>query len=284
MILIVDFGSQTTHLIARRLKDLGAVSLIVAPEDAVSSVQNEKPQGIILSGGPSSVYEKGAPTIDKEIFSFDVPMLTICFGMQLTSHLLGGEVVSGRKEYGPARLTLKDPSTSLRMTILKDLPDEFTVWMSHGDEVLSMSGNFVILGSTEHVPYAFVADDMKKYYGLQFHPEIEHTEYGGVILENFIEICGVEKKQHVLDPGKMIASIRETVGDAHVIAAVSGGLDSTVAATLVARAIGEQLIPIHINSGLMREGTVEAVKHYFKDTLKIQPIILNKKSVFLKTL
>lgn len=281
LLLVVDFGSQTAHLITRRLKDLGVKSRLVDPLDAYKIAQKDKPAGLIFSGGPASVYEKNAPTITKKIFTLGIPTLTICYGMQLTSHLLGGKVKSGRKEYGPATITLKNRKKS---QILKGLPESFTIWMSHGDEILSMPKNFTILGSTQTVRYAFVVDEKKKYYGLQFHPEIEHTEFGNTILSNFIAICRIERKEHKLNIGVLIENIKKTVGNAYVIAAVSGGLDSTVAATLVAHAIGKQLIPVHINSGLMRKGTLETVKYYFKDVLGIQPIILNKQSVFLKAL
>lgn len=288
MVIVIDFGSQTAHLITRRLKALGCPAKLITPEDALSEIENEKPQGIILSGGPASVYEKGAPTIDKKIFSLGIPMLTICYGMQLTAYLLGGKVVSGRKEYGPATIQLK--METAMSPILKGLPKKFTIWMSHGDEVQTMPKNFTILGSTEHVPYAFVADEKKKYYGLQFHPEVEHTENGEQILKNFTEICGISKSIIASSSSsrndkekEMIQKIKETVGTSSAIAAVSGGLDSTVAATLVAKSVGKQLIPIHVDSGLMREGTTEQVIKYFR-TLGIEPIVLYKQKEFLKAL
>lgn len=281
MLLIVDFGSQTTHLIARRLKELGAGSKIVTPEEVFHTVEEEKPDGIILSGGPASVYENGAPTIEKKVFSLDIPMLTICYGMQLTSHLLGGEVVSGRKEYGPAKLELRIKNHELRIT--EGLPEEFTVWMSHGDEVLSMPENFVMLGSTEHVPYAFVADEEKKYYGLQFHPEVEHTEYGTQILKNFVAICGATLIPFVLDPEKMIDKIRETVGEKHVIGAVSGGVDSTVAGVLVAKAIGRKFTPIFVDNGLMRPDAASTLDSVFTP-YGVKPVIVDVAEEMLEKL
>ncbi len=278
-ILIVDFGSQTTHLIARRLRDIGAQSLIVTPEVAVSFLEKENVAGIILSGGPSSVYEEGAPTIAKEIFAFDVPMLTICYGMQLTSHVLGGKVVSGRKEYGPAVLTIKNEASP----ILNGLPETSTVWMSHGDEVLSMPENFVVLGSTEHVPYAFVADDIRKYYGLQFHPEVEHTEIGIQILKNFLEICRVTLTPHKIDPEAMIRRIQEIVEDKHVIGAVSGGVDSTVAGVLVAKAIGNRFTPIFVDNGLMRPDATGTLEEVFAP-YGVKPVIVNVEQEMLEKL
>ena len=262
LILIVDFGSQTTHLIGRRLRDLGIKIKIINPENAIFEIKKENPKGIVLSGGPASVYEKGSPTIDKKIFALDIPMLTICYGMQLTSHLLGGKVVSGKKEYGPSVLKLN--SKKKKSKIADGLPKKFTIWMSHGDEVLTMPKNFSIAGSTEHVPYAFVVDEKKKYYGLQFHPEVEHTEYGTQILQNFIDICEVSQQVHVLNPQNMIEEIKKTVGDSYVIGAVSGGVDSTVAGVLVASAIGDHFIPVFVNNGLMREDAISNLGEVFK--------------------
>lgn len=281
MVVVVDFGSQTAHLIVRRLKELGCPAKLITPENALLELIKEKPQGIILSGGPASVYEKGAPTIDKKIFSLKIPMLTICYGMQLTSHLKGGKVISGRKEYGPAKLELRIKNQELR--ILNGLPNKFTVWMSHGDEVLSMPENYFKLGSTENVPYAFVADESKKYYGLQFHPEVEHTENGTQILKNFIEICGVKLKNYSINSQNIIEEIRTKVGKAHVIGAVSGGVDSTVAATLVAKAIGKQFIPIFVDNGLMRADAEESVKTLFKK-FNIKAIILKVEKEMLRKL
>ena len=278
-ILVVDFGGQTAHLITRRLKDLGVSSRLVEPEVALAEIAKQPPKGIIFSGGPSSVCEEGAPTIDKEIFTLSLPMLDICYGLQLRSHLLGGEVISGTKEYGPVQLHLNHPSP----TIAKGLPKEFTVWMSHGDSVLSMPKEFEIIGSSDNVAYAFVADEKNKHYGVQFHPEIEHTEFGNILLENFITICGIERKIHVLDPNKMIAQVKETVGNAHVIGAVSGGVDSTVAGTLVARAIGKNFTPIFVDNGLMREDAEVSVKRVF-EPLGVVPIIVKVEEEMLALL
>src|SRR3989338_9917625 len=152
MILIVDFGSQTTNLISRRLKELGTPTHIVLPEHALKEIKKSTPAGIILSGGPASVYEDGAPTIDKEIFLLGIPTLDICYGLQLRAHLLGGEVVSGSKEYGPAKMRINDHKSE----ITRGLPQEFIVWMSHGDSVLSIPNNFTVIGSTDKVPYALI--------------------------------------------------------------------------------------------------------------------------------
>ncbi|MDE2590298.1 MAG: glutamine-hydrolyzing GMP synthase, partial [Patescibacteria group bacterium] len=285
MIYVLDFGGQTAHLITRRLKELGVATKFIVPEHAMSELTDkignvkQEVKGIILSGGPMSVYEDGAPTVDPKLFSLSVPSLDICYGLQLRSHLLNGKVVSGTKEYGPVHLTITNHSSP----ITKDLPKEATVWMSHGDSVLSMPENFKIIGSSESVPYAFVVDDMHKQYGVQFHPEIEHTEIGMQILKNFIDICGITKQVQALNPDAMIGMIKQTVGEAHIIGAVSGGVDSTVAATLVAKAIGTQFTPIFVNNGLMRPDAVETVRNLFH-RFDIVPIVCEVEDEMLKKL
>lgn len=290
MILVIDFGGQTAHLITRRLKELGVASKFLPPEEAMSflkgtkeskepKVPNDVVKGIIFSGGPMSVYEKDAPTVDPKIFSIQVPQLDICYGLQLRSYLLGGKVESGTKEYGPVHLRI----TNHESRITKGLPDEATVWMSHGDSVLSMPENFTIIGSSETVPYAFVVDDKNKQYGLQFHPEIEHTEIGMQILANFIEICDIKPQKHVLDPQAMIANIKETVGSAHVIGAISGGVDSSVAGALVAKAIGKQFTPIFVDNGLMRPDAENSVINLFKK-FGITPIVVRCEKEMLEKL
>ncbi len=279
MLLVVDFGSQTAHLIGRRIKELGAKVAIVTPDMAVSSIQTETPEGIIFSGGPSSVYEEGAPTIDSQIFSLGIPILAICYGMQLTSHLMGGKVVSGRKEYGPATLRIANGTSP----IAHGLPEKMTIWMSHGDEVLSMPDNYLLLGSTEHVPYAFVADEAKKYYGLQFHPEVEHTEHGTQILKNFLQICGVALQNHEVRVEELIEKVQKIVGDKHVIGAVSGGVDSTVAGVLVAKAIGKKFTPVFVNNGLMRPDAERDLEEVFAP-FGIKPVIIDAESEMLSLL
>lgn len=285
MIYVLDFGGQTAHLITRRLKELGVATRFIVPEQAMkeildsSGIVKEEVKGIILSGGPMSVYEEGAPTVDPKLFALPVPSLDICYGLQLRSQLLKGKVVSGTKEYGPVHVTIKDHTSP----ITKNLPQEATVWMSHGDSVLSMPENFKIVGSSESVPYAFVVDDARKQYGVQFHPEIEHTEIGMQILKNFVEICGITPQKQTLSPETMIKKIQETVGSAHVIGAVSGGVDSTVAATLVAQAVGNQFTPIFVNNGLMRPDAVETVRNLFK-RFDIVPLVCEVEEEMLQKL
>ncbi len=279
MIIIVDFGSQTTHLIGRRLKEIGVDTKIVSPEQALFESKKET-QGIILSGGPASVYEKNAPNVNVDIFNLGIPILGICYGLQLTAHLLGGKVISGKKEYGPAVLQMADG----RWQMTNKLSKQFTVWMSHGDEVIALPKGFETLGSTEHVPFALVEDSKRKIIGLQFHPEVEHTEYGTQILKNFIEICNVSGLTKDIDIVGMKRNIQKIVGEKdYVIGAVSGGVDSTVAATLTAKAIGKRFIPVYVNNGLMRRGTQEHVIKIFKK-IGIKPIVVNVAGEMLKRL
>lgn len=312
MILIIDFGSQTTHLIGRRIRELGCKANIVEPEPALAEIHELQPKGIILSGGPASVYEDGAPTIDKKIFDLNIPILGICYGLQLTAKLLDGKVIAGRKEYGPAELEIARLQRfersdcgqgNWKFEITKNLPHKFLVWMSHGDEVVKLPSGFETIGSTEHVPFAFAANENKKVYGLQFHPEVEHTEYGTKILENFKKICESEtlsQTRHprgvpVAAPGylgsikdagdiqKLEDNIKTIVGKKYVIGAVSGGVDSTVAAVLTTHAIGQQFIPVYVNNGLMREDTTYHVEKIFTK-IGIKPIILHVEEKMLEKL
>jgi len=271
MIYVIDFGSQTAHLIARRIQELGSPAKFITPHDAIAEIELKKPQGIILSGGPASVYEEGSPTIDKKIFEIGVPILAICYGFQLTAHLLGGKVVSGKKEYGPAKLEIGN----LKLEITSGLPQQSTVWMSHGDEIVTLPHGFETIGSTDHVPFAFAQDTKRNITGLLFHPEVEHTQVGDTILKNFISACGVVSKKHTIDVKKIEEGIKNEVGDAYVIGAVSGGVDSTVAGVLTAKAIGDKFIPIYVNNGLMRQGTTEHVKKIFTEIAKINPIVID---------
>ncbi len=262
MIVIVDFGSQTSHLISRRIKEFGASSKLVSPEDALPEILKNKDNidGIVLSGGPSSVYLKNAPTISPDIFNLNIPIFGICYGLQLTAKLLGGKVISGKKEYGPAQLEIPNSKSQ----IAKNIPKKLTVWMSHGDEVIKLPEGFKVLGSSEHVPFAFVENKNKKIFGLQFHPEVEHTDYGTKIIKNFLNICAVNFKKEIIDEKELIKDIREKVGKYSVIGAVSGGVDSTVASVLTAKAIGKNFHPVYVDNGLMRKGTEEHLNKIFK--------------------
>lgn len=278
MIIVVDFGSQTAHLIGRRLRDLGVGVEYVVPEEALESVEKYKPTGIILSGGPSSVYEAGAPTIDPKIFELGLPVMGLCYGCQLMAKLLGGEVKSGQKEYGPSVVTFSKN--------LFELPsNSCSVIMSHGDSVIKLPDGFEIIGTTDSVPYAAVMNEPKKLYGLLFHPEADHSEYGNEIFKHFAEkICHETLHPLSLDPEPIIAQIKETVGSAQVICAVSGGVDSTVAAAMIAKAIGKQLIAVYVESGLMRDNTMEYVQNLFTEHVQATLVVVDARARFMKAL
>ena len=282
MLLIFDFGSQTTHLISRRLRRLGVKNLILKPENALEKIEKYKPSGIILSGGPASVYEKNAPSIDEKIFRLKLPILGICYGLQLTAKLLKGKVIKGNREYGPEKLKI-----TFNSPLFEGLPKSFTVWMSHGDEVVKLPKGFKPIAYTSEVSNAAIQSPDLKIFGVQFHPEIFHTEHGEKILANFAKICGFKTSTSGINVEKIIQKIRrfwEENGKGKAIAAVSGGVDSTVAAALVARAIGKNLVPVYCENGLMRYNTEKLVKKIFQDILKIKPKIIRCQGLFLKKL
>lgn len=279
MIIVIDFGSQTAHLIARRLREMGVKVDIIAPENALDFLKTRKVYGIIFSGGPASVYEKGAPTIDKKIFDLGIPILGICYGQQLTAHLLsGGKTVKDKyREDGPATLIIDIPSP-----LFAGISNHSRIWMSHGDTVVSPPAGFELIAHSETIKSAAIANEKKKIYGVQFHPEVEHTEHGNLILLNFVKnICKVRIKKYSIDVQKMIKKIKKIVGNKKAIAAVSGGVDSTVAATIVAKAIGKRLTVIYADNGLMRLGTREEVEEIFHKKLKVAVRIIDCKKEFL---
>jgi GMP synthase (glutamine-hydrolysing) len=281
MIWVVDFGGQTAHLIERRIRELGQDTLFLTPIEATRHLKKEKPSGIILSGGPDSVYEKDAPTLPRNFFENKIPVLGICYGMQLHSYLMGGKVISGKKEYGPAEIKLKVQNSKFK--IVDGLSSKFRVWMSHGDEVIEVPKNTTSIGSTPRVPYAFVEDKARNFIGIQFHPEVEHTEHGMTILRNFVELCGLKVGEKKFDIEQMKTDIKNKVGDSYVIGAISGGVDSTVAGILTADAIGKKFIPVYVENGLMREGTAEFVSKIFKKH-GIVPIFANVEDEMLMLL
>lgn len=280
MILIVDFGSQTAHLIGRRLRQLGVTSEYVDPNDALPVIKEKHPRGIILTGGPASVYEHGAPTINPEIFTIGIPVLGICYGWQLMAKLLGGDVKNTRKEYGPEILRLVNKSSMFSVP-----KNECSVFMSHGDTVVALPKGFTLMGSTKSVPYAAVADEKRKLYGVQFHPEADHTQLGLEMLENFVcDICGEKLMPLELSPDSIIQSIKDAVGDKKVICAVSGGVDSTIAAFLIGKAIGKHLIPVYVESGLMRPETDKRVKDIFITFIHADLVFVDARKRFMNAL
>lgn len=287
MILIIDFGSQTTHLISRRLADLGQTVKIIAPEKATFTIDQLKPQGVILSGGPSSVYASGAPTIDPAIFHLPIPILGICYGLQLIVHLLGGVVKRGRKkEFGPAILKIHDQSDLFLLSKNK-LPSSFIVWMSHGDVVAKLPTDFCAIGRTKMTKYAVVENRKKKIYGLQFHPEVIHTQFGKEILENFLKIAGLSIKPRKIDTvfiDNLVADVKDSIVSEKAICALSGGVDSSVAAVLTHEAIGRQLQGIYIDSGLMRRGETAQLEQIFKKDYQVKVKVIRAQKIFLKNL
>jgi GMP synthase (glutamine-hydrolysing) len=281
MILIIDFGSQTAHLIGRRLRQLGVSVSYANPEQAIDAIHTNKPTGIILSGGPNDIsYDNATLSVDKAIFSLDIPVLGICYGWQLIAHLLGGEVKHSKKEYGPEDIIF-DTQPSIF-----NLPEkQFSVIMSHGDTVTKLPDGFIAVGHTNHVDYAAVMHEGKRIFGIQFHPEAHHSKYGMRLLQQFaIDICGEQLNPMTLNPKTIIADIKKTVGSQKVICAVSGGVDSTVAAFLIGKAIGKNLIPVYVDSGLMRPETDTLVTHIFTKLIQADLVIVDAKQRFLEAL
>ncbi len=260
-IAILDFGSQYTQLIARRVRSLRVYCEIFRFDTAVATLADRRPKGAILSGGPASVLADGAPGCDPALWRLNVPLLGICYGMQLMARDLGGTVRPGRaREYGMARIRVCEADT-----LFRDMPTELDVWMSHGDQVAVLPPGFRPLASTPECPYAAMADERGRRYGLQFHPEVAHTPRGTAILSRFLfEVCGCagdwEMAGHLDD---CVRRIREQVGDAHVLCGLSGGVDSAVVAALTYRAIGRRLHCVFVDNGLLRAGEAEQVEQTF---------------------
>jgi GMP synthase (glutamine-hydrolysing) len=284
-ILILDFGSQYTQLIARRVRECQIYSEIHPYHMGIEAIRSFAPRGIILSGGPASVYEKDAPHSDPAIFKLGIPVLGICYGMQLMGHLLGGEVIRARKrEYGKATLIL-----SRQSPLFKGLGGKgkaLSVWMSHGDLVRTLPSGFCAIASSENTPFTAVENRRAKIYGLQFHPEVVHTPEGLSILKNFLfEICGCKHlwtMRSFLD--QAIDDVRKRVGPGKVICGLSGGVDSTVVAVLLHRAIGRRLQCIFVNNGLLRKDEASRVVNLFRRHFKIPLTYVDAEARFLKTL
>ncbi len=260
---ILDFGSQYGQLIARRVREHNVYSVICRSDITAKELSKLGVKGLILSGGPASVYDKNAPRCDEQIFELDVPVLGICYGMQLGCQILGAEVVAARsREYGRTTLSIID-----KKDLFANLPNSITAWASHGDQVGRLGDNFVTLATTESCPHAAVRHKRKKFFGVQFHPEVSHTPKGGVILENFlIGICGCSGDWKMSDlAAEAIETVRKRVGDATVICGLSGGVDSSVTASLVHKAIGDKLVCIFVDNGLLRKNERENVVSTFRD-------------------
>jgi len=267
-ILILDFGSQYTQVIARRIRECQVYSEIIRFDTPAAELAALKPNGLILSGGPASVYDKGAPQIDPQIFSLGVPVLGICYGLMLMAHRLGGRVVfTGRREYGAGILHIKNGSE-----LLGGLGEQLDVWNSHGDEVTALPKGFRVAGTTQGCDFAAVEDPQRKLYGLQFHPEVAHTPRGREILQNFLfHICHCAMDWTM---GSFIeeacARVRKQVGDQKVVLGLSGGVDSSVTAALLHKAIGDQLTCIFVNNGLLRAREEEVVQRVFGENFHVR--------------
>ena len=281
-ILILDFGSQYTQVIARRIRECQVYSEIVRFDTPAAEIGAVKPNGIILSGGPASVYDKGAPQVDPEIFSLGIPVLGICYGLMLMAHYLGGKVVfTGRREYGAGMLHIRNGSE-----LFDGLGKQLDVWNSHGDEVTALPKDFRIVGTTDGCDFAAVENPQRKLYGLQFHPEVAHTPRGREILQNFVyHICHCAMDWTM---GAFIeeacARVRKQVGNQKVVLGLSGGVDSSVTAALLHKAIGDQLTCIFVNNGLLRAREEEVVQRVFGENFHVRLKYVDASERFLSKL
>lgn len=281
-VVILDFGSQYTQVIARRVRECGVYSEILPHKTSARAIAESGAQGIILSGGPASVYAKDAPRVDRGIYKLEIPILGICYGMQLLAHDLGGKVErSSRREFGPGSLRI-----SKSAGLFRGLPKCIDVWNSHGDKITELPEGFTALGATENSPNAAIGDASRHFYGLQFHPEVVHTPRGKEILSNFL--FGICKCKADWTMGGFIertcAEIREKVGKDRVLLGLSGGVDSSVSAALIHRAIGDQLTCIFVDNGLLRAGEREAVRELFEGNFQMRLKIVDAADRFLKKL
>ena len=281
-VIILDFGSQYAQLIARRVRELNVFSKIVPYRTPAGEIARQNPRGIILSGGPSSVWSKGAPKPDPGIFRINTPVLGICYGMQLMGQMLGGEVSkASHREFGKAELMVDEPDS-----LFSGLPGRFTCWMSHGDYVTRVPSGFKAIAHTGNTPVAAMGSLATRKFGVQFHPEVVHTERGTELLRNFLyKICGCSgdwSSSHFIE--STVREIRETVGKAGVVLGLSGGVDSSVAALLVHKAVGKQLVPIFVDTGLLRKGEREEVVKMFKGHFKMPLVVVKAEQRFLKAL
>lgn len=281
-IVILDFGSQYNQLIARRVREMGVYAEVVPFHEDIDKILERKPKGIILSGGPASVYAKGAPTLDKRIFDANISILGLCYGMQLITHLHGGEVErADKQEFGKASLKL-DKKDSL---IFKNIPDNTIVWMSHADHVNKMAEGFEIIAHTDS-SIAAIENRDKKIYAFQYHPEVTHSEHGFEMLKNFVfEIVGAEKNWSMENYIETtVKEIKEKVGDKKVILGLSGGVDSSVAAMLINKAIGKQLTCIFVDTGLLRKNEAKHVMDIYAQNFDMNIKCINAEERFLSKL
>ncbi len=279
-VVILDFGSQYSQLIARRVREAHVYCELLPWDAPRQDVERLAPKGFILSGGPASVYQPGAPTLPDYVLEMGVPVLGICYGMQLLAQALGGRVApAGRREYGPAQIELTEVSTPLFASLGRKL----SVWMSHGDRIETPPPGFAVLAHSSNSPIAAMGDVTRKLYGLQFHPEVAHTPQGGEILRRFvIQVCGCSGSW---TPGtfieEIVPAIREQVGEGRVLCALSGGVDSSVTAALVHRAVGDQLTCIFVDHGLLRQGEAAQVLDTFRRHMGLRVVFVDAAQRFL---
>jgi GMP synthase (glutamine-hydrolysing) len=282
-VFVLDFGAQYVQLIVRKIRSLGVYAEILPFSTPVTEIVAQKPVGLVLSGGPASVYEPGAPTVDPALFDAGIPILGLCYGQQLMAHLLGGQVSPGgaEREYGRQIAHITDEDL-----ILAGCGPEMQVWMSHGDKVTRVPEGFQILAHTEHSPVAAMGDPRRHLYGVQFHPEVQHTPLGIKVLENFLTgACHCSRDwQPANFIEESVAQLRETVGDGRVLCALSGGVDSSVAAALLDRAVGDRLLCMFIDHGLMRKNEPEQVGEFFGKLLGERFVAVDASARFLERL
>ncbi|TVP88555.1 MAG: glutamine-hydrolyzing GMP synthase [Alkalicoccus sp.] len=281
-VIVLDFGGQYNQLIARRIRDLGVFSELVTHKITAAEIKEMNPKGIIFSGGPGSVYAEGAPQCDPEIFDLDIPVLGICYGMQLMTHHFNGKVeASNHREYGKATIDVQQESP-----LFKELPAQQSVWMSHGDLVQAPPEGFQTDATNVSCPVAAMSSESRALYGVQFHPEVRNTEYGTDMLHNFVyEICRCEGNWTMENYIDMeVDKIRENVGNQKVLCALSGGVDSSVVAALVHKAIGDQLICMFIDHGLLRKGEADSVMKTFGEGFDMNLVKIDAQERFLSKL
>lgn len=281
-IAVLDFGSQYTQVIARRIRECSVYSEIMPFNTKADVLKKQGVCGIILSGGPASVLAKGSPRPDRKIFELGVPVLGICYGLQLMGHMLGGKIVSSKqREYGFGKLSFKGSSE-----LLKGLESPLQVWNSHGDKIEKLPEGFKPVGTTENSAYALIEDKKRRFYGMQFHPEVAHTPRGMDIIKNFLYgICGCTGDWTMSDyVDRAVLKIRETVDDKKVILGLSGGVDSSVAAALIHRAIGDQLTCVFVDNGLLRKDERKKVEDLFKNNFKMRMKTVRAEKLFLSKL
>ena len=284
MILIIDFGSQTTHLIGRRVRDLGVPIEIVTPGTVLGSIMELKPKGIILSGGPASTYGDNALLVDIKIFQLGIPVLGICYGHEVMGQMLGGQVAPGKKkEYGSTTFSLTKDNPLF--ADWKNNKPVFTVWMSHFDQVVKPPKGFEVIGSTQEVKVAGIADVKNKLYGIMFHPEVHHTQYGPDILANFVlKICEENPLQQKFAIADIVLALKNKIGNKKAVCALSGGIDSAVAAVLTHQAIGDNLTCFYVDTGMMRFRETEEIEISFKKNFHLNLKVIHAENIFLNAL